>query len=115
LRYANIEEDISLLQKAADLIDKLESYLSLQQNSRPTLWHTDLHMGNIFVSETEPSKIVCLIDWQSISLSPLFLQARWPVFLEPPDDYVKGFVHSQLPSNFESMDEGDKELATYKI
>jgi hypothetical protein len=71
--------------------------------------------GNIFVSETEPSKIVCLIDWQSISLSPLFLQARWPVFLEPPDDYVKGFVHSQLPSNFESMDEGDKELATYKF
>ncbi|TVY31985.1 Altered inheritance of mitochondria protein, mitochondrial [Lachnellula subtilissima] len=91
LHYANIEDDIALLQKTADLIDRLESYLSLEQNSQPTLWHIDLHMGNIFVSETEPSKIVSLIDWQSISVSPLFLQVRWPVFLEPPDDYVKGF------------------------
>lgn len=115
LHYANIEDDIALLQKAADLIDRLESHLSLEQNSRPTLWHTDLHMGNIFVSETEPSKIVSLIDWQSISVSPLFLQARWPIFLEPPDDYVKGFVHPQLPSDFETMDEEDKGLATYKF
>ncbi|KAH6704046.1 kinase-like domain-containing protein [Leptodontidium sp. MPI-SDFR-AT-0119] len=115
LHYANIEDDIALLQKAADLIDRLESHLSLEQNSRPTLWHTDLHMGNIFVSETEPSKIVSLIDWQSISVSPLFLQARWPIFLEPPDDYVKGFVHPQLPSDFETMDEEDKGLATSKF
>jgi len=89
--------------------------LPLQKNSPPTLWHTDLHMGNIFVSESEPSKIVSLIDWQSVSISPLFLQARWPVFLEPPDDYIKGFVHPQLPSNFQSMDDDDKELATYKF
>ncbi|TVY49459.1 hypothetical protein LOCC1_G000575 [Lachnellula occidentalis] len=115
LRSANIEDDIALLQKAADLIERLESSLSLEQNSRPTLWHTDLHMGNIFVSETEPSKIVSLIDWQSISVSPLFLQVRWPVFLEPPDDYVKGFIHPQLPRDFESMDDNDKELATYRF
>ncbi|KAL2060796.1 hypothetical protein VTL71DRAFT_8848 [Oculimacula yallundae] len=115
LHYANIEDDIALLQKAADLMDRLESYPSLKQNSRPTLWHIDLHMGNIFVSETEPSMIVSLIDWQSISVSPLSLQARWPIFLEPPDDYIKGFVHPQLPSDYETMDEDDKELATYKF
>lgn len=94
---------------------KLESHPPINENSQPTLWHTDLHMGNIFISETEPSKIVSLIDWQSIAILPLFLQARWPVFLEPPDDYVKGFVHPQLPSDFESMDEDDKELAMYKF
>ncbi|PVH68702.1 hypothetical protein DL98DRAFT_564620 [Cadophora sp. DSE1049] len=115
LHYANIEDDMALLQKAADLIDRLESYPSLEQNSRPTLWHIDLHMGNIFVSETEPSKIVSLIDWQSISVSPLFIQARWPIFLEPPDDCVQGFVHPQLPSDFATMDEGDKGLATHKF
>jgi hypothetical protein len=112
---ASIGEDVALLQKAADLIDKVDLYLPLQQNSRPTLWHTDLHMGNIFVSESEPAKITALIDWQSSSVSPLFLQARWPIFLEPPDDYVKGFVHPQLPSDFERMDEIDKELAMHKF
>ncbi|CZT49106.1 uncharacterized protein RSE6_09896 [Rhynchosporium secalis] len=115
LHDANIEDDIDLLLKAADLMERLESYPSLMQNYRPTLWHTDLHMGNIFVSETEPQTIVSLIDWQSISVSPLFLQVRWPIFLEPPDDYIKGFVHPELPSDFEKMDEDDKELAMYKF
>ncbi|CZT03693.1 uncharacterized protein RCO7_07614 [Rhynchosporium graminicola] len=113
--HTKIEDDIPLLQKAANLMDILESYPLLKQNSRPTLWHTDLHMGNIFVSETEPQTIVSLIDWQSISVSPLFLQVRWPIFLEPPDDYTKGFVHPELPSDFEKMDEDDKELAMYKF
>lgn len=67
-----IEDDIALLKRTADIIEKLP----LEKISQPALWHTDLHMGNIFVSESEPSQIVCLIDWQSISISPLFLQAR---------------------------------------
>jgi len=105
------EDDIALLEKAADLMD----IIPLQKGSQPVLWHTDLHMGNIFVSESEPSKIVSLIDWQSVSILPLFLQARWPVFLEPPSDYIRGFVHPQLPNNFESMDDDDKELAMHRF
>jgi hypothetical protein len=50
-----------------------------------------------------------------MTVSPLFPQARWPVFLEPSDDYVKGFVHPQLQRNFESIDDDDKELARYKF
>lgn len=115
LRFANIKDEIALLQKAADVMAKIESCSSLERDSRPILWHTDLHMGNIFVSESEPSKIVSLIDWQSTSTSSIFLQARWPVFLRPPEEYVDGFVQPQLPSDFESMDEDDKRLATYRF
>ncbi|KAL8724042.1 MAG: hypothetical protein Q9166_008166 [cf. Caloplaca sp. 2 TL-2023] len=75
------------------------------------MWHTDLHMGNIFVSEQDHSQIVCLIDWQSTSISPLFLQARWPEFLTPPDDYVRGPVCPALPPKFEELDPDEKKMA----
>jgi hypothetical protein len=68
-------------------------------------------MGNIFVSEQDPSLIVGLIDWQSSSISPMFLQARWPVFLGPPKNYLRGLNLPKLPENFESLDSEDKEIA----
>jgi hypothetical protein len=58
--------------------------------SEPVLWHTDLHMGNIYVSHEDPVKIVSLIDWQSIVVSPLFLQARFPEFLPVDETYILG-------------------------
>lgn len=45
---------------------------------RPTIWHSDLHAGNIFV---ENSKIVGIIDWQGCMSLPLFLTCRIPKFL----------------------------------
>ena len=71
-------------------------------------------MGNIYVSETDPAQILSIIDWQSISVSPLFLQAGWPVFLKPPKGYTTGFKKPTLPENFEQLSSEDKDLATFE-
>ena len=87
-----------------------------EKSSRPALWHTDLHMGNIFVSEADPTQIVSLIDWQSVVISPLFLQARFPEFLSvgPSGIYEFGMDFPQLPDDFEMMDEDDKNILEFK-
>lgn len=41
----------------------------------------------------------------------MFLQARWPVFLEPPENYVRGIALPKLPSNFDQMEPEEKEVA----
>ncbi|KAI9677693.1 MAG: hypothetical protein M1817_006648 [Caeruleum heppii] len=68
-------------------------------------------MGNIFVSPTDHTQIVSLIDWQSTSISPLFSQVRWPVFLEPPKNYPKGPQIPKLPENFEELNADEKAYA----
>ncbi|KAI2038307.1 Phosphotransferase enzyme [Ophidiomyces ophidiicola] len=67
-------------------IHLLEKYLKIlpdiipsgNELSRATLWHSDLHLGNIFV---ENSKIVSIIDWQDCMSLPLFVQSKIPKFL----------------------------------
>ncbi|KAM5439426.1 hypothetical protein MferCBS31731_004522 [Microsporum ferrugineum] len=107
-------ERISLLEGAIRLMKLLDSNPTLAQCTRPALWHTDLHMGNIYVSPNNPSHILSLIDWQSISALPLFLQARWPVFLEPPQNFPKGLQQPKLPENFNELDAEEQQLARYE-
>ncbi|QSS64487.1 phosphotransferase enzyme family protein [Histoplasma capsulatum] len=83
-------EQTNLLKSIIRLLKLLDSHPILAQSAKPVIWHTDLHMGNIYVSPDEPSQILSLIDWQSVSMLPLFLQTRWPIFLEPPQDYARG-------------------------
>ncbi|KAJ5211222.1 Aminoglycoside phosphotransferase [Penicillium cf. griseofulvum] len=108
-----VEEQSQLLEITIGLMKLLDSNELLREVSRPTLWHTDLHMGNIFVAPEEPSRIVSLIDFQSTSVLPAFLQAQWPVFLRPPQnyDYVKGIFYPKLPEDFEELDEESKVVA----
>ncbi|KAE8366087.1 kinase-like domain-containing protein [Aspergillus caelatus] len=107
----SIQEQTQLLKYAMDLMQMLDSHPVLSQSAQPTLWHSDLHMGNIFVSPDESSRIVSLIDFQSLSILPLFLQAQWPVFLKPPQNYIKGFVQPELPDDFRELDEEYKTTA----
>jgi hypothetical protein len=67
-------------------------------------------MGNIFVSADGPSKIVSLINWQSVSILPAFLQEKWPVFLPPPTNYPEDLVKPKLPDDFENLNSDDKAL-----
>lgn len=83
----------------------------LRRYARPTLWHTDLHMGNIFVSEDDPTDILGVIDWQFISILPGITQVRWPRFLEPPEGYKTGAIKPELPSDYETMDPDEKAFA----
>ncbi|KAL8868871.1 MAG: hypothetical protein Q9174_004698 [Haloplaca sp. 1 TL-2023] len=99
---------------AMTLLPHLVELPVVQQYAKPVLWHTDLHMGNIFVSETDHSQIVSIIDWQHTSISPHFVQARWPVFLRPPEDYAMGLQHPELPKNYEELDDDDKANAKYE-
>ncbi|KAL8901341.1 MAG: hypothetical protein Q9207_005255 [Kuettlingeria erythrocarpa] len=111
------DEYESVLNSARKVIPYMAEIPALQQTSAPSLWHPDLHMGNIFVSEADHAQITCLIDWQSACVSPLFLQPRWPVFLTPLtplgfEDIKDGLP--KLPKNFDQLDAADKTLAMYE-
>ncbi|KAL8927869.1 MAG: hypothetical protein Q9172_001169 [Xanthocarpia lactea] len=108
------QDHVYLHNTAKSLLQRLTQRSHLWPWSKPTLWHTDLHMGNIFVSEDDHTQITSLIDWQSTSISPLFVQVRWPKFLKPPEDYPEGFVQPKLPSNFEELSPDEKEVALFK-
>jgi hypothetical protein len=96
-------------------MSRLDEQTFVSRLSEPVLWHTDLHMGNIYVSEENPSQMVSLIDWQSIVVSPLFIQVRFPELLPIEEDYVLGPKDvPKLPPDYEDMDADDKEYAKYK-
>jgi hypothetical protein len=73
--------------------------------SKPTLWHGDLHAENIFVDPSDPTKISNILDWQAISVSPLFLQARHPSLVEFEGPIPEGFGPIELPDDFDQMSE----------
>jgi hypothetical protein len=73
--------------------------------SKPTLWHPDLHSDNIFVDPSQPTKILNIIDWQAVNISPLFLQARHPSLIEFEGPIPEGLKPIELPDNFDSMTE----------
>ncbi|CRG88085.1 hypothetical protein PISL3812_05112 [Talaromyces islandicus] len=107
------KEQIHLLEIAISLMGMLDSHPVLNQFARPTLWHTDLHMGNIYVAPDNNSRITAPIDVQTLSVLPVFLQARWPVFLQPPREYTRDLVQPVLPDDFDSLDEEDKVAALH--
>ena len=72
-------------------------------------------MGNIYVSDKEPSQIVSIRDSQSIAVLPLFMQADWPEFLRPKEGYEREFEKQPtLPNDFEQLSNDDKDIATYQ-
>ncbi|GLB12524.1 hypothetical protein AtubIFM57258_010206 [Aspergillus tubingensis] len=106
-----LEEQAHWLNLTIGLMPMLDSQSALVQVGQPTLWHTDLHMGNIYVAPYDRTQIVSVIDFQSISVMPLFLHSRWPEFLKPPDNYTQGFTNPGLPENFDNLDSDSKLLA----
>lgn len=109
----SVEECIQLLETTIHLMTLLDANSILSRSSQPTLWHTDLHMGNIYVSPDEPSRIVSFIDLQGVLVLPAFLQAWWPIFLKPwqESEYVRGPVQVKLPDDFDQLDEEEKRAA----
>lgn len=99
-----------------EVMSALKEPTFINKLSTPVLWHTDLHMGNIYVSPESPTDIVSLIDWQSIVVAPLFLQSRFPTFISVREDYVLGPKDlPKLPPNYNDMDAEDKEFADYQL
>ncbi|PGH15282.1 hypothetical protein AJ80_05635 [Polytolypa hystricis UAMH7299] len=97
-----------------DDFEKVALYLLPKDSSVhvPVLWNGDLHHENIFVDPDNPTKILSIIDWQTVNLAPLFQQVRVPGFLDyagprPAD----GFALPSPPESFEILDRAEKEQA----
>ncbi|PWY66750.1 phosphotransferase enzyme family protein [Aspergillus heteromorphus CBS 117.55] len=90
----------------------LENYLKVAPHVLPenkathasVLWHGDLHSHNIFVDPEDPGRIVGIIDWQSVSACPLFMQVGRPAFLDYNGPVPDGLGKVPLPPDFDSMD-----------
>ncbi|KAL2841256.1 kinase-like domain-containing protein [Aspergillus pseudoustus] len=109
--FGSQTEHIELLRTAMETITKVVELPHLERVSRLILWHGDLHLGNIFVSNDDPTTIVGIIDWQFACIKPVFLQVQWPFFLRPPEGYEFGLVQPKLPANFDEMNDGEKAYA----
>lgn len=89
----------------------IESYLSLikylcpvdRSIASPCLWHSDLHVENIFVNPDAPTTIVGIIDWQFAEIAPLFYHARQPYFLDYDGPQLHGLERPRLPDNFKAL------------
>ena len=64
------------------------------------MWHSDLHANNVFVNPEKPTEIVSISDWQSVHLSPIFLQTRHPALIEFNGPIPEGLGRIELPENF---------------
>ena len=81
----------------------------------PLLWHHDLHPQNIFVDDTDPTKVTGIIDWQAVWAAPLFIQARFPSVFNCDGSYPWGAVEPMLPKGLDSLSESDKESASHRL
>ena len=68
------------------------------------LWHDDLHLGNIFVDPSEPTKVVGLIDWQSTELSSLYFHARQPHFIDYEGPPINGLERPQARKDLDQLE-----------
>lgn len=97
----------------------LEKYLKVAPHVLPenrtthasVLWHGDLHSQNIFVDHEDPSRIVGIIDWQSVSACPLFMQTGRPAFLDYNGPIPENLGRVPLPPNFDSMNPDEQRSA----
>ncbi|OJD24356.1 hypothetical protein ACJ73_04291 [Blastomyces percursus] len=81
------------------------------------LWHGDLHLQNIFVDPGEPTHVLGIIDWQSVSACPLFMQVTRPNFLDYNGPAPEELQQVRLPANFDDSmipDEQQKAKALHQ-
>lgn len=73
--HGSVQAHIDILERCRTVLKETCRDPWIQAAAIPTLFHPDLHKRNIFVSETDPSKITGIIDWQSASIEPAFWYA----------------------------------------
>ncbi|CAN9147029.1 unnamed protein product [Alternaria alternata] len=112
----SFEEHVAVLDMTKKVMSRLNERTLIGKVSEPVLWHTDLHMGNVYVAEGKPAQILSIIDWQSILVSPLFLQARFPDFVTVGEDYPLGTKEiPKLPPDFDELNVEDKKIAEQRL
>ncbi|KAH9882972.1 hypothetical protein J1614_000338 [Plenodomus biglobosus] len=100
-------------------IDTSQDYLKIaphivperRELNHPTIRHPDLSPTNIFISDS--GAITGIIDWQHTTILPIFLQAKIPKhFQNYGDDASETFQPPQLPEDFATLTESEKERET---
>ncbi len=80
----------------------------------PTLWHPDLTLNNVFVSESGIANIEGLIDWQHATVLPYFMFASLPPAVVYEGDKIDlSVLPPALPSNFDEL--SAKEQEEYRL
>ncbi|PKX97291.1 uncharacterized protein P174DRAFT_402425, partial [Aspergillus novofumigatus IBT 16806] len=72
LYHGSVQNHLRLLEGAWVVLRQIAADSRIKTTSSPLLFHPDLHMRNIFVSEDDPTLISSIIDWQSASIEPAF-------------------------------------------
>ncbi|KAL5335577.1 kinase-like domain-containing protein [Aspergillus crustosus] len=70
--HGSPETHSALLKCARSVLKRMSTNTRICDSAAPLLFHPDLHMRNIFVSEDDPSVITSIIDWQGASIEPAF-------------------------------------------
>lgn len=115
LRQVDSQEEpkrhIDLLNRCIEVAPYLEPP---RQCSSPTLWHEDVSLQNIMVSDDDDPQILALLDWQNTSIGPLYLQFCDPTFLEAnfllPGEEPSQFFQRELLENHIPLGEEAKRL-----
>lgn len=82
-----------------------------EEISSSHLWHDDLHLGNIFVDPSEPTKFVGLIDWQSTELSPLYFHTRQPHIIDYVGSPINGLERPQPRKDLDRLEPSERQQA----
>ena len=95
----SVPTQLELLKNGRQVLHAMSTDSRVHDAASPTLFHPDLHKRNIFVSDTDPSVITAIIDWQSCSIEPAFWYA----------DEVPDFaIHAPSPtSSTEKVDDSE--------
>ncbi|RHZ44435.1 uncharacterized protein CDV56_102696 [Aspergillus thermomutatus] len=98
LYHGSVQTHLRLLECARTVLRQIAADSRIQTAASPLLFHPDLHMRNIFVSEDDPSLISSIIDWQAASVEPAFWYSdEVPDFATGNDICAKTF---ELSSQF---------------
>ena len=112
LRQVDSQEDpachIDLLNRCIKVAPHLEP---AGHCALPLLWHEDLSLQNIMVSDEDDPQILALLDWQNSWIGPLYLQFCEPTFLQldfllpdekPSQLYKRPLIDEDIPLAEES-------------
>ncbi|GAM88653.1 hypothetical protein ANO11243_066870 [Dothideomycetidae sp. 11243] len=97
----------------------IDAYLSLlpglipadDKLTMPSMWHNDLHEGNIFVDLGDHTKIVSIIDWLSTDIRPRYICARQPALLDYDGPRMEGLNRPSIPANLSALDPTEQKKA----
>lgn len=70
--HGSPETHLSLLEHTRPVLKQMAGNIRTSNSTAPLLFHPDLHIRNIFVSDNSPSVITSIIDWQAASIEPAF-------------------------------------------